>query len=232
MLSTARPAAPRLTRDEKKALTRLQLLQAAADVFARRGYHAASVDEVAQEAGYTVGALYSNFSGKQDLFLAMLEEHFDRQIAAYAAISSRGSTLEAKARGVADHWMAFHETNPQFFPLFIEFWGLAVRDAGLRRELTGRIHRFRDSVADLMRRDAAELGVDLGGEAATSLATVINGMGTGLALYMLADPKSVPRGLFGDTLAILFEALRRMAATGLLPGAEPARPTVKVRRKP
>jgi AcrR family transcriptional regulator len=231
VLSIAKTASPRLTRDEKKAQTRLQLLLAAANVFARRGYHAATVDEVAEEAGYTVGALYSNFSGKQDLFLAMLEEHFDRQIAAYAEISSRGTTLEAKARGAADHWMAFLENNPQFFPLFIEFWGLAVRDADLRRELTGRIQGFRDSVANLMRRDAAELGIELPGEAARSLATVVNGMGTGLALYMLADPKSVPRGLFSDTLALLFEALRQMAATGQLPGAEPARPPVKVRRK-
>ena len=231
MLSTARSVSPRLTRDEKKAQTRLQLLQAAANVFARRGYHAATVDEVAEEAGYTVGALYSNFSGKQDLFLAMLEEHFDRQIAAYAEITSRGTALEEKARGVADHWMAFLETNPQFFPLFIEFWGLALRDAGLRRELTSRIHRLRDSVADLMRRDAAELGIELPGKAAASLATVINSMGTGLALYMLADPKSVPRGLFGDMLALLFEALRQMADTGQLPGTEPTRPTVKARGK-
>ncbi len=62
MLSTARRRAPRLTRDEKKAQTRLRLLEAAAHVFARRGYHAATVDEVAEEAGYTVGALYSNFA--------------------------------------------------------------------------------------------------------------------------------------------------------------------------
>jgi len=123
----------RLTRDEKKAQTRLQLLQAAAVVFPRRGYHATSVDEVAEEAGFTVGALYSNFSGKQDLFLAMLDEHFARQMSAYAEISSRGHTVEAKARGAADHWMAFLRQNPQFFPLFIEFWGLALRDPELRR---------------------------------------------------------------------------------------------------
>src|SRR5258708_11189245 len=121
MLSVAKDATPRLTRDQKKAQTRLQLLEAAANVFARRGYHAATVDEVAEEAGFTVGALYSNFAGKQDLFLEMLEEHFDRQVAIYAEISSRGATLEEKARGAADHWMTFLETNPQFFPLFIEF---------------------------------------------------------------------------------------------------------------
>jgi AcrR family transcriptional regulator len=231
MLSTARRATPRLTRDEKKAQTRLRLLQAAATVFTRRGYHAATVDEVAEEAGFTVGALYSNFSGKQDLFLAMLDEHFDRQMAIYSEISSRGTTVGEKARGAADHWMTSLETNPQFFPLFIEFWGLALRDPGLRKQFSARIRRSRDSLAALMRRDAAELGIELAAEDAESLATVIDSLGDGLALFMLADPESVPRDLFGDFMAVLFEALRQMAATGQLSFAGPTRPAAKVRRK-
>jgi AcrR family transcriptional regulator len=212
---------PRLTRDEKKAQTRLQLLQAAATVFPRRGYHATSVDEVAEEAGFTVGALYSNFSGKQDLFLAMLDEHFTRQMAVYAEISSRGHTLEAKARGAADHWMAFLRSNPQFFPLFIEFWGLALRDPELRRQLSSRIRHFRDAISDLLKRDADELGVELPDDAADTLAMVVNSMGNGLALHMLVDPRAVPKDLFGDMLAVIFEALRRMYERGGLPAVAP-----------
>lgn len=207
----------RLTRDEKKANTRFQLLQAAATVFPRRGYHATSVDEVAEEAGFTVGALYSNFSGKQDLFLAMLEEHFARQMAVYAEISSQGHTLEAKARGAADHWMAFLTSNPQFFPLFIEFWGLALRDPDLRRQLSSRIRHFREAISDLLKRDAKELGVELPDDAADTLAMVVNSMGNGLALHMLVDPKAVPKDLFGNMLALIFEALRQMYETGGMP---------------
>ena len=55
----------RLTRDERKAETRERLLAAAGRVFARRGYQAAAVDEVADEAGFSTGALYSNFDGKE-----------------------------------------------------------------------------------------------------------------------------------------------------------------------
>jgi AcrR family transcriptional regulator len=231
VLSTTRRATPRLTRDEKKAQTRLRLLQAAAAVFTRRGYHAATVDEVAEEAGYTVGALYSNFSGKQDLFLAMLEEHFDRQMAVYSEISSRGTTMEEKARGAANHWITFLETNPQFFPLYVEFWGLALRDPDLRKKFSVRIRRHRDSLAGLIRRDAVDLGIELRTEDAESLATVIDSLGDGLALFMLVDPKSVPRELFGDFLAVLFAALRPMAATGQLSLAAPTRPALDVRRK-
>src|SRR5258708_13872875 len=136
MLSTARRRAPRLTRGGKKGQTRLRLLEAAAQVFARRGYHAGTVGEVAEEAGYTVGALYSNFAGKQELFLAMLDEHFDQEMAAYKEISSQRATAEEKARGSADYWMNFLETNPHSFPPFSELWGLALRDPELREQFS------------------------------------------------------------------------------------------------
>ena len=70
----------RLTRDERKAETREALLDAASRVFARRGYHAAAVDEVAADAGFSTGALYSNFEGKEDLFLALLQREIERQV--------------------------------------------------------------------------------------------------------------------------------------------------------
>src|SRR5258708_25995121 len=229
MLSTARPRAARLTRDEKKGQARLRLLEAAAHVFARRGYHAATVDEVAEEAGYTVGALYSNFAGKQELFLAMLDEHFDQEMAAYKEISSQRATAEDKARGSADYWMDFLETNPHFFPLFIEFWGLALRDPERREQLTARRRPFRSAVAELMRADAAELGLELPAAAAQSLATVVSAIRNGLALNMLADPKLVPRELFGDFMALIFTALTQMAAGGEI--ADLALPTRKSRRK-
>lgn len=238
MLSAARAAPPRLTRDEKKAQTRLSLLQAAAAVFARRGYHAATVDEVAEEAGFTVGALYSNFAGKQDLFLAMLDEHFAQELAAYKEISSRGATAEEKARGSADYWMTLLETNPHFFPLFIEFWGLALRDPELREQFNTRVRVFRGAVADLMRADAAELGIDLPADDARSLATVVTAIGNGLALNMLADPKAVPRELFGDFMALIFEALTQMNAGGQVTQLAPpnnqsrSKPPASTRRKP
>ncbi|HZD71914.1 MAG TPA: helix-turn-helix domain-containing protein, partial [Actinomycetes bacterium] len=47
---------------------------AARRVFARRGYHDASVEEVAEEAGFSKGAVYSNFTSKEDLFVTLLEQ--------------------------------------------------------------------------------------------------------------------------------------------------------------
>ena len=62
-----------LTPERRRRQTRDHLLDAAAQVLAERGFHGASLDEVAAAAGFTKGAVYSNFKNKEDLFLALLE---------------------------------------------------------------------------------------------------------------------------------------------------------------
>ena len=77
----------RLTRAEQRDVTRTRLLDAAEKVFVDRGFHAASVDDVAEEAGYSKGAVYSNFENKDELFLAVLERRVDsRALAAGSAV--------------------------------------------------------------------------------------------------------------------------------------------------
>src|SRR5579863_10773918 len=78
-----------LTPERRRQQTRDHLLAAAAQVFADRGFHGASLDEVAAVAGFSKGAVYSNFKNKEDLFLALLESHYEREMAAVRA------TLEA-----------------------------------------------------------------------------------------------------------------------------------------
>jgi hypothetical protein len=74
------------SRAEKKAETRQRLLDAAGRVFARRSFHGASVDEIAEEAGFSKGAVYSNFASKEDLFLALLERRIDERIKEIARV--------------------------------------------------------------------------------------------------------------------------------------------------
>src|SRR5439155_23204367 len=83
-------ATKRQTREERRAATRERLLRAARTVFARRGVQAATVDEIAEEAGFTTGALYSNFKGKGDLVLAVEEDMIAREIREYTEIFARG----------------------------------------------------------------------------------------------------------------------------------------------
>ena len=82
-----------LTRAERKELTRELLFDAAIEVFARKGYHGASLDDVAEAAGFTKGAVYSNFTRKSDLFRALLERESQRRGEGLRRRSSRRSPL-------------------------------------------------------------------------------------------------------------------------------------------
>src|SRR6266704_4728198 len=64
----------RLTREDKRQANRARILQAARNVFARHGYHGATIGEIADEAGLSNGAVYYNFANKEDLFLALLDQ--------------------------------------------------------------------------------------------------------------------------------------------------------------
>jgi AcrR family transcriptional regulator len=198
-------------REEQRALTRTRLLEAATRVFARRGFHGASLDEIAREAGATTGAIYSNFSGKEDLFLALFEEHVASQNRKYREIFTRGRNLEEQSRGGADDWMAFLQDEPDSFPLMIEFWSYAIRDPKLRYRYATRLAAFRQTFAELIEQGASDLGVELPEGFAVRMGTVINALGNGLALEKLADPEAVPDDLLGSTIALIFEALLAQA---------------------
>src|ERR671933_449322 len=88
----------RLTRKEKQARTRTCLMEAAAKVFSRRGLQQASIDEVAETAGFTKGAFYANFRNKEELFLAMLDERFAERLAEVDAAVSDDTEVEEQAR--------------------------------------------------------------------------------------------------------------------------------------
>src|SRR5436190_10521639 len=79
-----------LTPERRRAMTRQHLLEAAAIVFTKNGFHGSTLDEVAAMAGFTKGAVYSNFKSKDDLFLALLDERIDRQFAVTSEVLDSG----------------------------------------------------------------------------------------------------------------------------------------------
>jgi AcrR family transcriptional regulator len=207
----------RLTREQRKALTRDLLLEAGSKVFARRGFHGASVEEIAEEAGFSTGALYSNFSGKEDLFLALLDEEIAEDVRKYDEIFNRARGLDEQARGGADEWMRELQRDPQHFALFIEFWAYAARDPELRRRFAARFGAFREAFGRMVEKGAAEMGVELEPGVAEQLGTVVNALGNGVALEKVADPDAVPDELLGFVLSFLFQALLRAGQAGEFP---------------
>ena len=198
----------RLTRAERSAQTRAELMDSARRLFLRRGFHAASLELVAEEAGFTIGAVYSRFGSKADLFLAILDERIDQIVTEVAEVARTDQPIPAHAELLAGRRMGLLEREREWFPLVIEFWSHAARDERLRREFATRHERLVAAYAGLIEADYARLGLPLP-LAPEVLARAVVAMGNGVALERLADPDRVPEGLL-STMAIAF--LRGAAA--------------------
>ena len=183
---------------------------AARSVFARSGFHGASVEEIASEAGFSTGALYSNFDGKEDLFLVLMEREIDEHAREIAeAVRARASIAE-RATGGARQWMTMIEREPELLLLFMEFWAYGVRDAAGAPEGRGALRadaRGADRlIADGVREFDLELALP-----AEQLAIAIDALADGIARQKLADPDAVPDELMGRVLSLLFAAATRPA---------------------
>ena len=201
---------PRLTRKEKQAHTRECLMQSAAKVFARRGLEQASIDEVAEDAGFTKGAFYANFKNKEELFLAMLDERFAKRIEDIEhVVASDGSAVQ-KARRGGDQFARMLAADPEWERLFFEFSAYAARDEEFRQELVTRYRAMREKIAAALDAD----GDAEDHKKAISLDQVslmLCMMGNGFALEKLLEGDEVPDELYGTMLMVFFAGLDALA---------------------
>jgi AcrR family transcriptional regulator len=200
----------RLSRVERRERTREELISAAESLFTAHGFHATSVDEVALEAGYTKGAVYSNFESKEDLFFAVYERRAERVLADYEravrelgpiAGSERLVAQAARRRGSDDEWLA----------VFFEFWAHVVR----RPELRGRfaeIHaRVLEPIVSGVERLVEERGIELPVEA-RGFTVAVYAMTICLSLERLTQPEVVDVTLAPRLLRFALEVLEDRGA--------------------
>jgi AcrR family transcriptional regulator len=136
---------PRLTRDERKQQTREGLLDAAALVFSQRGFHGASVDDVAGAAGFTKGAVYAHFANKEDLFLALLDRRLEEDRAGWDTVGGR--VEPGGAAGTRRSFARELEEQRTWNLLLLEFFQHAMRDELVRDRLAGRYQALRETLA-------------------------------------------------------------------------------------
>jgi AcrR family transcriptional regulator len=181
--------------------TRDALIGAAAKVFLARGFQGASLREIASEAGLTTGAVYSNFDGKADLFLAVLEEKLDPRLAVMYEAGRRAPQRRLGA-AVGREFAAYVRQRRRWLTLLIEFWAQAARDPKLRPKFAERHGKLRSAIADVLTERADRLGRPLA-LPAEQLATVLIALTNGMAVEQLADPHGVPKDLYGRALDLL-----------------------------
>ena len=195
----------RLTREEKKARTRAQLIDAAAAVFARRGFVAASLDEVAEEAGLTKGAVYSNFESKEDLFEAVLDERFDKPLQQEVeAIENIEGTQQQRAMAGARMFIDAVQQERELFLLSLERRIYLARHPEHSPSLVPRYREQLGRVAEMIADQSRKWDLPLPLPAA-QMAIAVEALSQGIELQRLADPDGVPDDLLGRLYALLFQ---------------------------
>lgn len=192
----------RISRKESQSQTRTNLLDAALEVFSRRGYHAASVDEIAAEAGYSKGAVYSNFSNKEELFLALIDRRFAQDAQGYPGIinfMNDGLKVEAgsdfKEQIMRDRTWSI---------LMVDFFLYAIREGSNRKELSTRLENLRS----VMGKNLTDLYKQMGKKPmlpVTELPWSVFSLGVGMMLQFYIDPDGLPDGLYERALQQLLK---------------------------
>lgn len=198
------------TRKERQARTRELLMDSAAAVASRRGIERASLDEVAERAGFTKGAVYANFANKDQLFLAMLDAHFDARLAELDRILSTEADPDEQAREAAEGLMRMLAAQPEWHRLFFEFALYATRNEGFRTQLVERYRSLRGRLAELLARRAERLGIEPV-VPPDQIAAMTFAMANGVAMERLLEPEAVPDTLMGEMMATFFTGLRARA---------------------
>jgi AcrR family transcriptional regulator len=193
----------RLTRAERQAQTRSDLLEAAARVFVERGFEGASIEAICDEAGYTRGAFYSNFKSKADLFAELLQQRVYTTYRRMAAASAEGRRQSLRETGEQLARIQAQKDGQWLFRLWLELLAYAGRDKQFRR-LAGAFWSGTRELTAVAIRDAYEESGQTPPASPTALATAMIALDIGLALQHYVDPQAVPLDVYPELYELLF----------------------------
>jgi AcrR family transcriptional regulator len=203
-VSDRTPTRRRPTRAQKREANRERILRAARDVFGARGYHPATIEEIADEAGLSNGAIYYNFGSKEELFLALLDARLDerlehtRQTLAAGASATGQRAIDKEARDIT---RSFKESR-EWQLLLLEFVAYAARNPTFAERFKDHKRRLRAAVAQILELHLSPRGI-APPMPIDQLAMALTALANGLAVEELSDPGSVPDELLSDLLTLL-----------------------------
>jgi AcrR family transcriptional regulator len=193
---------------------REELLSAALRVFAQRGYRQAGVEEIAAEAGYSKGALYWHFSGKEELLMTLLAERIDAPLRErFALLASAPPEQDMSVEASREFARQLSEAREALL-LEREYWSLAIRDPELRARYCERQKELRDALAAGMEARARHLGTPELTMPAEDVARIVMSVIGGLGFDALIEPGTVRPELLGEALAIIYAGLVARAQAG------------------
>ncbi len=165
------------------------------------------MDEVAAEAGFSKGAVYWHFEGKDDLFFALVEERVDRPIEEMVQLLQSAPPEQDLAPEASRRFLDLVGRERETILLEQEYWFLVVRDPELRVRFARRRAKLRAALAGALDARARHLGAPAFATPSAEVATAYLALINGLALAKLVDPKAVPDHLLGEIVALLYAGL-------------------------
>ncbi|MEM6109079.1 TetR/AcrR family transcriptional regulator [Mycobacterium sp. 050272] len=199
-MSPVKPLRTRPTRGE----VRDRILDAASKVFASEGFAGATIDAIGQAAGFTKGAVYSNFESKDELFLALVDREFElrgEQIA--IALDSSGGDTAAAAREVSRSVLDSVREHSDYYVLLVEYWLRAQRDPLLRERLIGRRRAAADQALHIVEStDAVPSDRRL-----ADVAQLVVTLNLGVAMEEVLRPGSIDPDLLAQLITALLESI-------------------------
>jgi AcrR family transcriptional regulator len=215
----------RRTQSERRQETREEVLAAASRVFARNGFHATSLDAVAEEAGFSRGAVYYNFADKEELFLELLDRRCAERARDIREVFGTGrddlATTAEQAQLAAREALDAMIGDPEWRALYLEFLAHAARNKDFRRAFAKRTNDMRAALEEVVIERAALVDEDSLGMSPEQLAVVIDALGVGLwAHHMLHGSRAVSPDLFSRAIGLIVDGVvARAGATAEVGGA-------------
>ncbi|MEE6175315.1 TetR/AcrR family transcriptional regulator [Mycobacterium sp. 050134] len=149
----------RLSRTEQREQTRQRLVEAAGRVFCRVGFEAAPIDVIADEAGFSRGAFYSNFDSKDELFLELIRHHLDEEIETLSRALDRIKSADGLAPAIERRYRVLGEDS-SWCLLTTEFQLYSMR-GGAKADEFGEIYEsYRRRLGELIGTHFARLGIE------------------------------------------------------------------------
>ena len=179
----------RLTREQSRDQTRQRLLDAAQSIFLTKGFVAASVEDIAELAGYSRGAFYSNFASKSELFLQLLKRDHENVMGDMRAIFEAGETRQQMEDSVL-HYYSTHFRDNECFLLWMEAKLQAARDPEFRVGFIACMGELREATTEYIRQFSERVGTPLP-LPARELAIGLLALSDGMQFSFAFDPQNV-----------------------------------------
>ena len=195
----------RVPREVRTRTTRRKLLRSAEHIFARDGFEAASIEEIADAAGYSRGAFYANFNSKEDLFMALLEDFFRRRMADVQSLMEIAKSPQEQARLLRSYYSRI-ANQKQWVLIFLEYKLFAVRHPRVQIRLQQRLRGLRTGGAQILKGLSTALGHRTPVSSMTA-AVAMGALSNALLLEHLVDPITLPSYDLHVLLSIFFDSL-------------------------